>query len=212
MGTQILEEILAGNDAGLATLTVDQYHQMIASGILGGESKIELLDGLLVQKDRRDQCGLPNKVGPRHATIIARLLRAVEHVAELNWAHVRCQQPITLRPHNEPEPDVSIVLGKTQEYMDHHPGMVETVAVMEVAGGSLRRDREVKQRIYANAGIGCYWIVDICANQIEVYTRPQPGEGRFAQMETVGHKGLVPLRLSSDCTVSIPASDILIFI
>lgn len=209
MKTQILEEILSGEGMGLVTLTVEQYHQIIEAGILGGDSHVELLDGLLVLKDRRDRGKLMN-VGPRHATTVTRLLRAVQDVAETAYTHVRCQQPISLRPNNEPEPDVSVILGKPVEYRDCHPGIVESVAVMEVADLSLRRDREIKQRIYADAGIACYWIVNMSANQIEVYTQPQPGDGRFAQMQTVSRGGVVPLRLFEENTVSVQANDILV--
>jgi Uma2 family endonuclease len=37
----------------LVPITVDQYHQMIARGILEEGAPIELIDGLLVEKDRR---------------------------------------------------------------------------------------------------------------------------------------------------------------
>jgi Uma2 family endonuclease len=183
MISQLLEHIVAGDDAGLAPLTVDQYHQMVASGILGAESKIELLDGLLVLKDRRDRGGKPMNVGPRHAMIVVQLLRVLQRTVESDRFHVRSQLPITLPPANEPEPDAAIVRGHPGDYRDHHPGPAEVVAVMEVADSSLRRDRDTKLGIYATAGVATYWIVNLLSDQIEVYTEPQLDQRQYGRRD-----------------------------
>ena len=36
----------------------------------------------------------------------------------------------------------------------------------------MRQDRGTKKRIYARAGIAVYWVVNLKARQIEVYTDP----------------------------------------
>jgi hypothetical protein len=47
---------------------------------------------------------------------------------------------------------------------------------VEVADSSLRRDRDLKKRIYARAAIPSYWIVNLADRRIEVYTAPSgPG-------------------------------------
>lgn len=208
MGIEILEQIVAGEGTGLATFTVDQYHQMIASGILSEGPKVELLDGLLVLKDRRDRGGKLTNVGSRHAAIVTQLAEAIRKIIATGQSHVRCQQPLILPPANEPEPDVAIVLGKPANYLNQHPEADETLAVMEVADSSLRQDRDVKQRIYADAGIAAYWIVDISANQIEVYTQPLAGQGRYGRMETFGRGEAISLSLP-DGTASVAVSDVL---
>lgn len=43
---------------------------------------------------------------------------------------------------------------------------------IEVADATLERDRGIKQRIYARAGIPIYWILNLRDRQIEVYTQP----------------------------------------
>jgi len=43
--------------------------------------------------------------------------------------------------------------------------------VIEVAGSSLERDRTIKQRIYATAGISQYVIVNLVHSRVEVFGR-----------------------------------------
>lgn len=209
MGTQLLEQIVAGDDVGLAPLTVEQYHQMIANGILGEGSQIELLDGLLVLKDRRDRGGKPMNVGPRHVTIVFRLSKLMEKAVETHPIYVRVQSPITLQPDNEPEPDIAIVHGSPDDYANRHPGPTEVPAVMEVADSSLHRDRGTKLQVYANAGIETYWIVNLLTNQIEVYNQPQIGGGQYAQTEIFSPGDEISWTLPDGRVVAIPVSDIL---
>ncbi|MFO1430261.1 MAG: Uma2 family endonuclease [Candidatus Competibacteraceae bacterium] len=153
-------------------LSVNQYHQMVGAGILTEEDPVELLEGWLVPK-------MPKNPPHRVAT---RLLRqALERVVPAGW-YVDSQEPITT-PDSEPEPDVVVVRGETRRYLDCHPGPQDVALVIEVADTTLQRDRVLKQRIYATAGIPVYWIVNLLDNQIEVYTTPsgpvqQPNYGQ----------------------------------
>ena len=56
--------------------------------------------------------------------------------------------------------------------------------VVEVADESLRKDRLVKARLYANAGVPEYWIVNLPQRTLEIYRRPAP-EG-YGQITTSG--------------------------
>lgn len=44
--------------------------------------------------------------------------------------------------------------------------------VIEIADSTLERDRTLKKRIYARAGIPVYWIINLPEQQLEVYTEP----------------------------------------
>ena len=209
MGTQILEQIVAGEDLGLAPLSVEQYHQMIANGILAEDPKVELLDGLLVLKDRRDRGGKPMNVGPRHVSIVMRLFKLLERLVETDQLHVRVQGPISLPPNNEPEPDVAIVSGHPDDYLSRQPESTDTIAVMEVADSSIHRDRGTKLQLYANAGIEIYWIVNLLADQIEIYTQPQIGSGRYAKSEMLSPGDEISLALPDGRVVAVAVSDVL---
>jgi Uma2 family endonuclease len=89
---------------------------------------------------------------------------------------VRSQEPITLGD-SEPEPDLAVVRGDLGEYEHSHPSPRDVALVVEVADVSIDRDRSIKQRAYARAGIPVYWIVNLQERQVEVYTDPGgPGE------------------------------------
>ncbi len=211
MGTQFLEQILVNRDAGLVRLTVEQYHRMTETGILEEGSPIELLDGLLVLKDRRDRKeDSPMNVGSRHASILAKLDMLVQKAVGSDPSHIRCQLPITLPPNDQPEPDLAIVVGQHGAYRDRHPHPADILIVIEVADSSLRHDRDVKQRIYADAGIREYWIVDLSADQIEVYTQPAPGHGRYSHLETLSPGETVSFNLPSGVVASVSVSDVLL--
>jgi Uma2 family endonuclease len=154
------------DDAGLPLeslyrLTVEQYHALAREGILTDDDPVELLEGLLVCK--------MTKYRPH--TLATGLLRDALAVIVAPECYVDAQEPGTTSD-SEPEPDLLVVRGTRRDYRDRQPGPDEVVMVVEVADTTLRRDRGVKKRIYAAAGLSIYWIVNLKERQIEVYTGP----------------------------------------
>src|SRR5688572_14375118 len=80
--------------------TLDEYHRMAQAGILNEDDRVELIRGEIVQL---------TPIGSRHASCVARLtdmlLGSVRGRAVL-WP----QNPLTILPDSEPQPDV-ILLG-----------------------------------------------------------------------------------------------------
>lgn len=142
-------------------LSVEQYHKMIAEDILTEDDPVELLEGVLVTK-------MPKN--PPHSLATQLVRDALAKLFSSGWS-VSAQEPITLA-HSEPEPDVSAVKGERRQYLNHYSSAEETPLVVEVADSSLSRDRKLKKRIYAAAGIPVYWIVNLAKQRIEVYTEP----------------------------------------
>ncbi len=151
-----------------ARLTAEEYQALTESGILR-ESPVELLDGLLVWKDRRDRDGSIVNIGVRHSQCVDRLHRMLDRQCVGHGCYARCQQPIRISPLSVPEPDVSIVAGDPDQGESQHPGAMETLLVVEVSDHSLKQDREYKLAKYAAAGIPEYWIVDLLNNRLEMY-------------------------------------------
>ena len=60
-------------------------------------------------------------------------------------------------------------------YAEAHPSAADVLLAVEVADTSAEYDREVKLPLYAQAGLPEVWLVDLSANRIEVYARPQGG-------------------------------------
>lgn len=176
MSATLLEQVVAGQAPSLLPLTVSQLHQMVQLGILPEGEQVELIEGVLVRKDRGEEGGVVH--GPRHALVVAQLTRLAARVEALG-AHLRAQLPVTLSEHDEPEPDVAIVRGSPADYADHHPGPVDILAVLEVADTSLEYDRTTKQALYAVARIPGYVIVNLRDHHLEVFEGPNAEDGRY---------------------------------
>jgi Uma2 family endonuclease len=164
--------------------TVDEYHEMIAKGIVPEGEPYELLDGHVIRKDRSKAGADPMTVHPEHTWV-------VNELGKLNGkfmrqrCHMRLQQPLTLPKYDEPEPDGAIVRGTNDDYRERHPGPADVLCVIEVADSSLRRDRTTKLRIYADSGLEHYVIINLPDRTIEVYTEPLAGQGRYARATTL---------------------------
>lgn len=159
-------------------LSVERYHAMIAAGLLDEGEPFELLDGNVVRKDRSHAGDDPKTVGHEHALIVMKLNALNLKLAKLG-CHLRPQQPLTLPPSDEPEPDAAIVRGTFEDYADRHPGAKDVLCVIEVADSSVRRDQTTKLRIYAAAGIGQYVIFNLVERVVEIYTEPVAGKGYY---------------------------------
>ena len=144
-------------------LSVDQYHQMIAAGILAEDDRVQLLEGEIV---------LMTPIGPLHRCALVAAEEALSRLFPGEWK-VITQQPITLAA-SEPEPDLSVVRRVAALAPDRHPGPADVALIIEVADSSLPLDRNRKQAIYAAAGIPEYWIVNLAERCIEVYREPAP--------------------------------------
>lgn len=142
-------------------LSVEQYHEMINTGILDEDDPVELLEGWLIPK-------MPKK--PPHSVTKQLTREAIARLLQPGW-YVEEQEPVTTED-SEPEPDIAVIRGAPRDYLECHPGPDETALVIEVSDTTPRRDRGLKKRIYARAGIQAYWIINLPENRIEVYTEP----------------------------------------
>jgi hypothetical protein len=153
-------------------LSVEQYHSMITTGILEEDAQLELLEGLLIAKMTKN---------PRHRLSTGLLQDALLSILPPNY-HLNLQEPITLKD-SEPEPDLAIILGQRLDFRDRHPDAASLELVVEVADTSLERDRIMKQRIYARAGIPIYWILNLGDRQLEVYTQTNQEESVYKECQ-----------------------------
>jgi Uma2 family endonuclease len=208
MAATLLEQIAVGEAPPFVFFNVEQYHRMIHLGIVPEGAPVELIDGLLVWKDRSARGVDPTSQDPRHALTIKRLQR-LERRLEPFDCHLQLQLPVTLSETSEPEPDAAVVKGQPEAYADHHPTAADVIAVTEVADSSLRFDRSTKQRQYALAGIGQYWIVNLAENQIEVYQEPLVAEGRYLRRDDYRPGQVLSLALGSSVTIEVAVSEIL---
>jgi Uma2 family endonuclease len=141
-------------------LTRVEFDRLVALGFFEDEN-VELLYGVLVQMTPQD---------PPHSSVVQRLTTLLVPPL-VGRAEVRIQLPFAASDDSEPEPDVAIV--PAGDYRARHPH--EAWLVIEVAHSSHRKDRSVKSRLYAECEVAEYWIVDVAARAVEVYTEPNDG-------------------------------------
>lgn len=142
-------------------LSVEQYHTMIETGVLTDDDPVELLEGVLV-------FSMPNN--PPHTFVVEAAAIALRSMLGKGWFY-RQQLSITLAD-GEPEPDGAVVRGSYTEFRSRHPAANEVGLVIEASDATLARDRGIKLRSYARAGVQRYWIINIAERCIEIYTDP----------------------------------------
>ncbi|NJK75962.1 MAG: Uma2 family endonuclease [Oscillatoriales cyanobacterium RU_3_3] len=172
-----VESVAAIPNDLILRLSVEQYHAMIQAGILTDDDPVELLEGLLVFKMAKN---------PPHRLATGLGRTALENILPRGW-YVDSQEPITLQ-NSEPEPDIAVIRGDRRQYHDRHPGAEDIAMIIEISDSTLQRDRTIKKRIYACAGIAIYWIVNLAESRVEVYDRPsgntaQPDYDRMLNYE-----------------------------
>jgi hypothetical protein len=158
---------------------VAEYERMIAEGILTEEDDVELIRGEILAK-------MP--IGSRHAACVKRLNRLLMGIVG-DLAIVGVQDPIRLAD-SVPQPDVTLLRTRADFYEADLPGAADVLLVVEVADTSLEFDRETKGRLYAEAGIACYWLVNLEDGVLEVFAEPGAG-GLYGRVEAIGPGGEV---------------------
>ena len=183
--------------------TVEEYHQLIQAGVFARDNRFELLEGWIVPKMSRN---------PPHDASMELTRGEVSHRLPRGW-HIRQQSAITLVDGSEPGPDLAIVRRGhgTRKYSTAHPGVGNIAIVIEVADSSLAEDRKIKHRLYARAGIGEYWIINLIDAQVEVYADPTGASGapeyRSRRDFKVGES--VPLNVGDLPVAPIPVANLL---
>jgi Uma2 family endonuclease len=189
-----------GDAASLARFSVARYQKMIEAGILTSEDRVELLENYVVLKMTRN---------PLHDSTIQRMLQVLFPLSPTGWG-LRVQSCITL-PDSQPEPDFAFARGAWSDYRSRHPGPADIGLVIEVADSSLLRDQRDKTRIYARAGIPCYWIVNLVDQRVEVYSQPSgpTATPAYQSFQTYQPGDAIPLVLDGATAASVPVSGLL---
>jgi Uma2 family endonuclease len=153
--------------------TVPEYERMVALGILKEDARVELIRGEIVAK-------MP--IGDPHIACVNRLTRLLVRAAG-DRAIVSVQNPIRLAD-SMPEPDISLLAPRDDFYASGKARPADVLLAIEVADTSVDDDRDVKRPLYAEAGIGEYWIVNLLDRCLEVYRQPQ-ADGTYADARTL---------------------------
>lgn len=154
-------------------LTVDEYLRMGVAGIFKEETRIELIEGEIIDMA---------PIGTWHASLVMRLTKKlIDAVADK--AFVTTQSPVVLGPHSAPQPDLAVMRPRADAYVSAHPVAVDIYLLIEVADSTLAFDRDVKLPLYARLGIPEVWLIDIPNRQCLRFHEPSPSG--FRQQSTL---------------------------
>jgi Uma2 family endonuclease len=142
--------------------TVEQYYRAAEIGALGENPRTELIEGEIIEMppSSPEHSG---HVASLNAELIRRLPRRYD---------VRCQLGVRMSDITEPEPDIAVVKARTDKYTKAHPAPADTLLLLEVSKTTLAYDLERKAGVYAKAGIPEYWVLDLKARRLHVFTGP----------------------------------------
>ncbi|MEZ4615047.1 MAG: Uma2 family endonuclease [Caldilineaceae bacterium] len=144
--------------------TVADLEQMIASGILAEDEHIELIEGQLVKMSHP---------GILHAACVDRLNKTLSRQVTDDIL-ISVQNPIATHTHTQPEPDLCLLAPRDDYYTQGRPTPANVLLLIEVSDSSLQYDQETKLPLYATAGIGEVWIVNLPEQPIDCYSGPTP--------------------------------------
>ena len=162
-----------GQPIKLRQITVAEYDLMIESGVFDENDRIELLNGVIVEK-------MPK--GTKHSAANDRINRVFyQHFGDKVF--IRNQNPIRLDEFSEPEPDIVLVSPRDDEYENSHPIPAEIFLILEISDSTLDYDRNTKGIAYARAGIRQYIVLNVREETLEDYR--EPGFDGFQTKQTL---------------------------
>jgi Uma2 family endonuclease len=139
--------------------TIEAYRTLGVTGLFH-DMKTMLIDGEILTMT------LPS---PPHDTAL-NLTYEFLRVAFPSGHHIRNQQGFDVGTHNDPGPDLAVVVGSIRDYTAHTP--TTAVLVIEIADSSLFFDTTTKAELYATAGVSDYWVIDLENRKLLVFRDP----------------------------------------
>lgn len=137
-------------------MSVDEYHRAGEAGVISED--VELLRGIIFTKMAKS---------PLHEFVAQKLMLLLMALLPKAF-QVRHEGPLTLRD-SEPEPDLSVVRGRLEDWVAAHPSTAQLVVEVAVTSGGVD---ESKAEIYAEAGIPEYWLVRAQERTVDIYREP----------------------------------------
>lgn len=172
-------------------LTADEYQRLGATGVLPPESRVELIDGEIIDMA---------PIGSRHWAMVNRINEALMQAID-KQAIVSVQSSFRLDDHSEPEPDIGVFARRDDFYAHALPTAAETLLLVEVADSSVRYDREVKLPLYAQRGVPEVWIVDLDAKLFRVFRQPRGAD--YLDAQATPSPGVITLAALPDVTIDL---------
>jgi Uma2 family endonuclease len=175
-------------------LTVAEYMRRADAGQYG-DRRTELIAGRVVHLS-------PVKIW--HNDVKRRLANALERaLAESRLVEDDCT--VRFSEFEAPQPDVIVCKHPFDDYDDDDivPSAAELDLVAEVSDSTYAEDAGPRLRRYAGAGISEYWIVCRETDQVEVYTEPVAGAGKYSVRRVFRRGDSIELGFAPGMIVSV---------
>ena len=177
----------------------DQFERMDQAGVFDGVSgHVELIEGKIVQMA---------PASTDHGEVSGGVLYALKSAAiragidKLHRFTVHATLKIGKR--SAPEPDVLVIrAGDSEKYALAE----QAVLVVEVSISTRENDLTVKSRLYAQAGVPEYWVVEPESRTLGIFRDPQP-DGTWASTTVLNGDGAAVTPLFAP-QISIPLSEL----
>lgn len=151
---------------------------------------MELIDGQVIFKVAQ---------GRLHYAAVMLVIKALLGLEE-QGLYTATQGTVPLDDENAPEPDVFVTRENPALSTKAITGG-DLVLAVEVGVTTLRVDRRAKARLYAEAGVPEYWIVNPVARQIEV--RREPAGSDYASVVVYGEDEAVSPLIAPGLVIAV---------
>ncbi len=162
--------------------TADNFDRACDAGVFGPDARLELVHGRII--DRMGQ-------GPLHFWLRVRIGRRLRAVLETQFLIVD-ECPVRIAFDGVPVADVAVLVGLEGDDNKRSPTSEDVVLLVEIAVSSVEGDLGDKALLYAQAGIGDYWVVLAEEEAILVHREPSP-QGYASITRLTGTDTITPL-------------------
>ena len=157
-------------------MSSEAYFQLYEMGYFG-DARVELLEGEVIE--------MPAQLDPHQWGVSKTTEAAMRAYPDRSRFTVFTQGTLRLDGLSNPDPDLHVVECPLGTHWQDRP---LPLWVLEVSDSTYRQDSTRKLRIYAAAGIGDYWILNLLVRRLEVYRDPAQVGGAWIYRD-VAHLG-----------------------
>ena len=150
-----------------ARFSVDEFMEFVATGVLDGTGKVELVEGVIV---RMSPALLPHTIYQR------KLFLDLDAVFDSAGRNRTAQFELSLRLNDATLRVADIAVLDVPPLERRFADASTVLLIVEIADTSRERDLESKREDYARAGIPHYWVVDIEKRLVHMMTTPLDGD------------------------------------
>ncbi len=175
--------------------TVDEFEKLGETGFFQESGRVELLNGEIF---------VMSPTGYRHNYAVQELTEFFSDRRRRRYI-TRPQCTVILNDGSDVLPDLALLRPVAHRYRRQHPVAEDVLLLVEVADSSLGYDRHDKLPVYAAEGIAEVWIVNLRAEQLEVYREPAGVDYAVKTIHAAGET-IAPLAFPD---LLLPVADVL---